>query len=134
LAFSGTRRYLTVLADTASSRSGLTDDEAKAKPGDFYSDELKERLAKGPASFDLVAIIGESGDPTDDPTAMWPEDARKTVKLGVIAITATEADASCDASTFDPANLADGIAGPTNDLIFAVRSPAYAVSLSRRSN
>lgn len=114
--------------------TGLTDDEAKAKSADFYADELKERLAKGPASFDLMAIIGEAGDPADDPTAIWPEEARKSVKLGTIAITATEAEASCDAVTFDPANLADGIAGPANDRIFAVRASAYAASLTRRSN
>ena len=114
--------------------AGLTDDEVKAKAPDFYVSELKERLAKGPASFDLAAIIGEAGDPADDPTTMWPEDARKTINLGTIAISATEPEASCDAVTFDPANLAEGITGPANDPIFAVRSSAYAMSLTRRSN
>jgi hypothetical protein len=32
---------------------GLTPDEAKAKGPDFYADEFKERLAKGPVLFDL---------------------------------------------------------------------------------
>jgi hypothetical protein len=36
---------------------GLTPDEAKAKGPDFYADEFKERLAKGPVLFDLVAIV-----------------------------------------------------------------------------
>jgi hypothetical protein len=31
---------------------------AKAKGPDFYAEELKERLAKGPVVFDLVAIMG----------------------------------------------------------------------------
>ncbi len=48
---------------------GLTDDEAKAKDPDFYRPELAERLAKGPAEFELNAILGEPGDATDDPTA-----------------------------------------------------------------
>ena len=48
---------------------GLTPDEAKAKGPDFYAHELKERLAKGPIVFDLVAILGQKGDPTNDPTA-----------------------------------------------------------------
>ena len=47
---------------------GLSPDEAKAKGPDFYSPELKERLAKGPVVFHLVAILGEKGDPTSDPT------------------------------------------------------------------
>jgi catalase len=38
----------------------------------------------------------------------------------------------CDASISDHLNLAEGIAGPDRDPIFAVRSPAYAISFSRR--
>src|SRR3712207_2738261 len=36
---------------------GLSDDELKAKPDSFYADELKERLGKGPVTFDFVAIL-----------------------------------------------------------------------------
>ncbi|MCJ2032943.1 catalase family peroxidase [Methylobacterium sp. J-068] len=114
---------------------GLGDDEAKAKPDAFYADELKERLAQGPARFDLVAILGEAGDPTNDPTAPWPEESRKSVKLGTLAITALEPAATCDAATFDPVvDLPEGVAGPADDPMFAIRSPAYAISLSRRAN
>ena len=114
--------------------AGLSDDEAKAKPADFLSAELTERVAKGPASFNLVAILGEAGDPTNDATAMWPEESRKTVTLGTLAVTKLEDAAKCDAGMFDPTQLADGIAGPKDDPLFAIRSPAYAVSLSRRAN
>lgn len=114
---------------------GLTDDEAKAKPDAFYADELKERLAQGPATFDLVAIRGEPGDPTHDPTVLWPEENRKATKLGTVAIDALEPAATCDAATFDPVtDLPDGVAGPADDPMFAIRSPAYAISLSRRAN
>ncbi|MCJ2132277.1 catalase family peroxidase [Methylobacterium sp. E-045] len=113
---------------------GLTDEELKARPDSFYADELKARLAKGPASFSLVAIHGEAGDPTADPTALWPEEDRKSTTLGTLAITALEPDATCDAATFDPVvDLPAGIAGPADDPMFAIRSPAYAVSLSRRA-
>lgn len=119
----------------AAGQLGLGDDEAKAKPDAFYADELTERLAKGPASFDLVAILGEPGDPTGDPTVMWPEENRKSVKLGTLAITALEPAATCDGATFDPVvDLPAGVAGPTDDPMFAIRSPAYAISLSRRTN
>jgi catalase len=113
---------------------GLTDDELKAKPDSFYADELKERLAKGPATFDLVAVLGEAGDPTNDSTATWPEENRKSVKLGTIAVSAIEPNATCDANTFDPvADLPEGVAGPADDPMFAIRSPTYAISLSRRA-
>ncbi len=113
--------------------AGLSDAEAKAKDPDFYRPELKERLAKGPAKFTLTAILGEPGDPLDDPTAFWPEDKRKSVTLGRLSITGLEDDKTCDAGIFDPTNVVDGIEGPENDKIFAIRSPAYGVSFARRS-
>ncbi|HVZ03426.1 catalase family peroxidase [Hyphomicrobium sp.] len=111
---------------------GLSDEEAKAKDPDFYRPELKERLAKGPAKFTLTAILGEPGDPLDDPTAFWPEDKRKSVNLGTISITGLEDDKTCDAGIFDPTNVVDGIEGPENDKIFPMRSAAYGVSFARR--
>jgi catalase len=130
----GEARTAKLKAVAAAGQVGLTDDELKAKPDSFYADELKERLGRGPASFDFIAILGEPGDPTNDSTATWPEDQRKSVKLGTIAITAIEPNAVCDEKTTDPVlNLPEGVAGPANDPMFAIRSPAYAISRSRRS-
>ena len=112
---------------------GLTDEEAKAKDPDFYRPELKERLAKGPAQFTLTAILGEPGDPVDNPTELWPEEQRKSVTLGTISIAGFEDDKTCDAGVFDPTNVVDGIDGPANDTIFPMRSAAYAVSFARRA-
>jgi catalase len=112
---------------------GISDDEAAKKDPDFYRPELKERLAKGPVQFRLIAILGQAGDPTSDPTVRWPdEDNRKTVTLGTISITDFEDAKTCDAGFFDPTNVVDGIEGPDKDLIFPMRSQAYAVSFSRR--
>ena len=112
---------------------GVTPDEAKAKGPDFYAAEFKDRIAKGPVVFDLTAIQGKTGDPTNDPTLRWDdEDNRPTTLLGKISIDAVAPDATCDAGTFLPGNVVDGIAGPTNDPVFAARSPAYIVSLIRR--
>jgi catalase len=111
----------------------LTDDEAKAKPDDFFSADLKNRLAKGPVTFKLTAIIGEKGDPTGDPTTEWPEADRKQVTLGEISVEALEDNAKCDATTLDPNNLADGLAGSPDDTVLPMRSQAYASSLSRRT-
>jgi catalase len=112
---------------------GLTPDEAKAKGPDFYAEELKERLAKGPAVFDLVAIMGKTDDQNSDPTLRWDdEDNRPTTPLGKISITAIAPQETCDAGIFLPGNVTDGITGPSDDPIFAVRSPAYIVSFTRR--
>jgi catalase len=111
--------------------AGLSDEEAKAKSPDFYKGELAERLAKGPATFRLTAVLGEPGDALDDPTAFWPE-GRKSVDMGTISISALEDNATCDAGIFDPTNVVDGIAGPANDKVFPMRSAAYAVSYGRR--
>lgn len=112
----------------------LSDDEAKAKPENFLADELKERLGKGAVTFDFVAILGEAGDPTNDSTAMWPEENRKTVRLGEIKITELQSNAVCDAKNTDPqTNLPEGIAGPKNDPIFQVRALGYAISRIRRA-
>lgn len=115
----------------AGGEQGLTDEEAKAKGPDFYTAELTERLGKGPAKFDLFAILGEPADNTDDPTVIWPED-RKSIKMGSLEIVSIEAQATCDAGVFDPTNVTEGVAGPKNDKIFPIRSEAYAVSFSRR--
>lgn len=114
--------------------TGLSGEDAKTKGDHFYAAELKERLAQGPATFDLMAILGQPGDPDDDPTAEWPEAERKSVKMGTISIVGLEDDAKCDAGIFDPNNLVDGIEAPKNDKILPMRSLGYAVSFGRRIN
>lgn len=111
---------------------GLSDEEAKAKPADFLFDDLQQRFGKHSVDFDLQVILGEPGDPLDDPTTLWPEDQRKAVSLGTLAIAGVAPANACDAITFDPTHVADGIEGPKNDQIFAARSGAYAVSYGRR--
>jgi len=112
---------------------GLTDDEAKAKPADFLLDELKGRLdTKRPAGFDMVAIMGKAGDEKTNVTQMWEgEDARPTIKLGTLTIAALEKNETCDNAIFDPTTLADGLAGPDDEL-FLQRQPAYAISIGER--
>lgn len=128
----GEKTVVKFKAVPAAGEVALTKEEAEAKGSDFLAGELAERLAKAPAAFDLIAILGEAGDPTDDPTALWPEEQRKTQKLGTISVTGLEPAATCDAFTFDPTNLADGVTGPEGDQIFPIRSPTYAISLGRR--
>jgi catalase len=111
----------------------LTEEEAKAKPADFLLDELKGRIEKKqPAGFDMVAIIGKAGDEKTNATQMWEgEDTRPTVKLGTLTIAAIEKNETCDNAIFDPTTLADGLAGPDDEL-FLQRQPAYAISIGER--
>jgi catalase len=110
----------------------LSEDEARAKPGDFLHDDLGTRIAAGNARFNVMALLDRPGDPTMDVTIRWPdEDRREELRLGTIVITGSEPDQACDASIFNPANLADGIGHPPDE-IFAARRAAYAISLEKR--
>lgn len=112
----------------------LSDEEAKGKPAQFLADALREELSKGPAGFDVVALLaGPNDDLGSDITQRWPnEDDRKAVTLGTIAVTGIEPNETCDQGTFDPGQLADGIDAP-KDEIFAARRTAYGISFGLRS-
>ncbi|MGY3534517.1 catalase [Bradyrhizobium sp. USDA 4452] len=98
---------------------------------DALDADLQSRIARSDIRFSLLALLGRPADPTLDLTIRWPdEDGRETVRLGTIVITALEADETCDATVFDPANLVDGIGYPPDE-IFAARRAAYAIHLSR---
>ena len=58
---------------------------------DYLTDEIRERVRRGPVKFDLLAQVAEQGDTIDNPTIVWP-DTRKKVKLGTITITKAVAD------------------------------------------
>jgi catalase len=79
-----------------------------------------------------MALLGRPGDPTMDVTIRWPhEDTREAVRLGTIVITGVEVNDVCDAFIFNPANLAEGIGHPPDE-IFAARRAAYTISLATR--
>jgi catalase len=110
----------------------LSGDKARATSADFLNDDLEGRIAAGDVRFNVMALLDRPGDPTMDVTVRWPdEDSREAVRLGTIVITGIEADDACDASAFDPANLAEGIGYPPDE-IFAARCAAYAISLAKR--
>jgi len=110
----------------------LSEDEARTKPSDFLRDELGRRIATGNVRFNVMALLDRPGDPTMDVTIRWPdEDRRDEVRLGTIVITGFEPDQACDGSIFNPANLAEGIGHPP-DQIFAARRAAYTISLAKR--
>ncbi|WP_337251962.1 catalase [Methylobacterium sp. NMS14P] len=112
----------------------VSDEEAKGKAAQFLADALREQLSKGPATFDVVALLAEPGDDLgSDITQRWTnEDDRKAVTLGSIAVTGIEPNETCDQGIFDPGQLADGIDAP-KDEIFAARRTAYGISFGLRT-
>jgi catalase len=111
----------------------LSPDEAGQRSPNFLRDELESQLKRGPVAFRLVLQIATPGDPTDDPTALWPAD-RPHVELGrleVIGISPTGAEDE-RRLVFDPTNCTDGI-DLSADPILRARSAAYALSYERRS-
>ena len=111
----------------------LSDEEMKTSGPDFLEQALITRAQKGPILWDMIATIGEAGDSEDNPTLAWP-DSRKKVKFGTLSINSAmpQKGAACEPINFDPLVLADGIEA-SNDPVLLFRSPAYAVSFSRRA-
>jgi catalase len=111
----------------------LTGEQAKAMSAEFLHDDLERQITAGDVRFSVMALLDRPGDPVMDVTIRWrDEDRREMVRLGTIVITGVEPNDACDTSTFDPANLAEGIGHPPDE-IFAVRHAAYAISLAKRS-
>ena len=109
----------------------LSSNAAKAKSADFLNQELEERIAAGDVRFSVMALLDRPGDPVMDVTIRWPdEDRREAVRLGTIVITGVEAEHACETSAFNPANLAEGIGYPPDE-IFAARRVAYAISQAK---
>lgn len=111
----------------------IPDEQAKSRPAGYLRSELAERTADGPAVLRLILMLGEEGDPTDDPTEPWPED-RQRVLAGTLEVTglAEDPEAGGGVVVFDPTNVIDGIELPDDPLLFA-RSRAYTVSAARRA-
>lgn len=117
----------------AAGEHALSDADAAEAAPDYLGTELASRLRAGPVAFALVVELAGSDDPTDDPTAVWPE-GREQVDLGRLEVTGLAFDRERDGDilVFDPIRLPDGIA-PTDDAILLARSDAYRVSVTRRT-
>jgi catalase len=106
--------------------------QVRVKPAELLHDDLESRIAARDIRFSIMALLDRPGDPVMDVTVRWPdEDGREAVRLGTIVITGVEANDACDEAIFDPANLADGIGRPPDEM-FEARCAAYAISQRRR--
>ncbi len=89
----------------------------------YLQQELRDRLAKGPARFSLMMMIGETGDDFDDSTRPWPPH-RVRVMMGTLTL---DTVIDCEHLSFNPLLLTRGIE-PSGDPILAVREWAYQKS------
>jgi catalase len=108
-------------------------EELKKRDPDFLFKEITERTAAAPQKWRLVMTLANPGDPTADPTQVWPED-RPQIDAGMLVVTqiVPEADGACRDINFDPTVLPEGIR-TSDDPFPAARSAAYAVSYDRRT-
>jgi catalase len=110
----------------------LSEAEAKSRSPNFLGQELKTRLATGPIKFRLVVQLPNPGDPTNDPSLVWPDD-RRTIAVGTISITSIVADSAGAEKelVFDPTHLTDGIE-LSDDPLPALRARVYSLSAAHR--
>jgi catalase len=115
-------------------QQNLSEADAKAKSPNYLSEELRTRVASGPIRYGMIVQLANPGDPTNDPSLVWPDD-RKTVEVGTISIASVVADSDAAQKTlvFFPTNLTDGIE-LSDDPFPALRTSVYALSFARRQN
>jgi catalase len=108
-------------------------EELQKQPPSYLFEELEARLRKAPVVFNLVLQLAGDGDPTDDPTAQWPDD-RPRVRIGRLEIvrTTTVEEIGDPVMLHDPTRLTDGIEA-SDDPVLAVRRGVYEVSVAHRT-
>ncbi|KFX87870.1 hypothetical protein V490_07971, partial [Pseudogymnoascus sp. VKM F-3557] len=114
----------------ASQPTTLSAEELAAQTDNFLRTELESRISSGPLVFSLVAQVADPSDPTDDATALWPED-REIVELGRIELQELldeEAGAKEQKNViFDPIPRIEGVEA-SDDPLLEVRAAIYLIS------
>jgi catalase len=128
----GETRYIKFKVMPVGEEGRRAANEVTAKPPDLLHDDLDSRIAARDVRFSVMALLDRPRDPVMDVTIRWPdEDGREALRLGTIVITGVEANDACEEALFNPANLAEGIGRPPDEM-FAARCAAYAISRTRR--
>jgi catalase len=128
----GGERYVRYRWDPEEEEPRLAALEARKRGPDYLQEELRSRVLEGRVQFTLMLQLAAEGDPVDDPAAVWPEE-RETVIAGTLRVTALETEyEQSNVLVFDPVRVTDGIE-TSNDPVLLFRSPAYSVSVERRT-
>ena len=110
----------------------LQDATAKTKDANYLFDELTERIARAPISFQILVQVATDNDIVDDATVHWPEE-RPLINLGRMVLTNPVSDDAREQKKiiFDPIPRVDGIE-PSNDPLLELRAAIYLLSGRRR--
>ena len=110
----------------------LAPEIAAAKAADFLFDEIRERLARGPAKLHIAVQLAAAGDVVDDSSVHWPAD-RPQVEFGAIELTSVVPNDEAEQRhiIFDPIPRVDGI-DPSADPLLEPRASVYLLSGRRR--
>jgi catalase len=110
----------------------LDDATTRSKGANFLFDELTQRIAAGPISFQILVQVANDKDVVDDATIHWPED-RRLIQFGKIVLTALVPDNLPEQKKiiFDPIPRVEGI-GPSGDPLLDLRAAIYLLSGRRR--
>jgi catalase len=130
----GRRRFARYRWQPAAGEDELDDADALARPPDYLTHELRERLAHQLVVFDLVLRLADPGDDVNDATVAWPEGEREEVVAGRLEVEALceTRERDGDVLVFDPSRVTDGIE-LSDDPILHARPGAYSVSVARRT-
>jgi catalase len=106
---------------------------AQSQDKAYLFDALIAQIHRQPLRWQLVVIIEQPGDPTNDATIPWPT-GREQVKVGTLTLDHVESEATSPATyiNFDPLVLPAGIA-PSDDPLLSARSAVYSQSFTRRA-
>jgi catalase len=107
---------------------------ASPKSGqNFLFDGLIAQINRQPLQWHLIAIIGEPGDTTNDPSIAWPAE-REALDVGTLTLDRVESEQTSVAReiNFDPLTLPPGIE-PSDDPFLSARSAIYSQSFTRRA-
>jgi catalase len=110
----------------------LDEAAAASKDANHLFDELTERVAAAPISFQIGVQVANEGDVVDDATVHWPED-RPIHPFGKLVLTALAPNNAAEQKKiiFDPIPRLDGIE-PSDDPLLELRAAIYLISGRRR--
>jgi catalase len=111
----------------------LSPEELAKKDPNWLEQDIVQRVGAGPQKWEMVLQVANPGDPTSDPTKVWPAD-RRTIDAGTLTIQKIEqeADGPCRDINFDPSVLPSGVT-TSDDGFPAARSAAYRASFDKRT-
>lgn len=112
----------------------ISQDELEKRGPDYLEKEITDRVrTAGPQRWSMVVTVANPGDPTADPSKVWPQE-RRAVTVGTLVVQRIEAERNgpCRDINFDPTVLPPGIR-VSDDPFSAARASVYRKSYDLRT-